>query len=325
MPTQEIWEGTEFVELLDDFKRQSKRLAVGAYGTAVQFRLKAFYHEKSVWEYQNSTGQVNPAGDKAMRQVVSEAADMCGASKLMTSFSGHGEEKLIKDPDWKPWFLERMSGKDSIPDTNFIYRHYCSNVLSSLLGENFDDLHFLLPRLTVLEIERRGNQSPEGSKDRRLAFYAAREVNFLRREISLFGMFPNMTVSMMTGFTEKAGRQLVDMWIRKEIHDAIQSRWLSSENLMFLTCDLMNALAAEAEGLQTCYFIRLPQESISIDRDNSEQLFGLILATVMMLDEIKLDIILSGDIVDSSFILKGMWEGKTTSQWYADCIQKTNC
>lgn len=303
--------------LLDRFKAESVKSAPGLF----QFRLKAFQGDNFLWEYQGATGKVISTEVENIKREVLEAIDICGASELRVSFSAYNEEKKVEGANWNEWFLDKVCLKYLIPDTNFIYRHYCSSVLYRHLGSEFNQLIFRLPRLVILEIEKRGNLALEGSKDKRLAFYAVREIEFLKQKAN-FELLSNIDASLVSSFTEKAGRKLVDMWIRKEIHDNIDRGYLGRHgDAIFLTCDLMNALAAEAEGLNTCYFSRLPQDSFFVEDDNSEQLFDLILATAIIFGEIKLDVILVGDTVHCSLILRGMWNGKTTSQWFTDCIQ----
>lgn len=313
-------ERDEFIQsFLNRFKAESVRFAPGLF----QFRLKAFQGDNFLWEYQGATGKVIPTEVENIKREVLEAIDTCGASKLMVSFSAYNEEKKVEAANWNEWFLDKVHLKFLIPDTNFIYRHYCSSVLYRHLGSDFNQLIFRLPRLVILEIEKRGNLASEGSKDKRLAFYAVREIEFLKQKTRAnFKPLSNIDASLVSSFTEKAGRKLVDMWIRKEIHDNIDRGYLGVHgDAIFLTCDLMNALAAEAEGLNTCYFSRLPQDSFFVEDNNSEQLFDLILATAIIFGEIKLDVILVGDTVHCSLILRGMWNGKTTSQWFTDCIQ----
>jgi hypothetical protein len=54
-----------------------------------------------------------------------------------------------------------------------------------------------------------------------------------------------------------------------------------------------------------------------------QQLFDLIFASTMILGKIRIDIVLTDDVVHKSFTLEGIWNGKTTSQWYSDCIKAT--
>ena len=83
---------------------------------------------------------------------------------------------------------------------------------------------------------------------------------------------------------------------------------------------MLNAMAAEAEALFTCYFSRIPQETFLVGRHNVAQLSTFLIANAVIFNEIKLQIVLGGEVY-RSYILKGMWEGKTTSQWYDDNIK----
>jgi hypothetical protein len=328
MSSAEIWKRGEFVELLQDLMRRSARAAPSPYSRPAQFRLRTFCGEKAIWEYSGSTGQVTLGNDNDANQNALDAVDICGASKLTASFSSDGAEKKLDANNWKEWFLEKALGKFLIPDTNFIYRHYASKILCPILKEDFNRLIFRLPRLVVLEIERRGNMAKKQPKEKRLSFFAAREINFLRQRMGSgfsFEMLSNIDASLMTGFTETAGKQLTDMWIRKEIHDAMEAGMLGSQQgIVFLTCDLMNALAAEAEGLPSCYFSRLTQDKVFIDQSDHAKIFDLILATAMIFEKVRLDVMLTVDKNYESFFLRGMWTGKTTSQWYSDCIEVSN-
>jgi hypothetical protein len=318
-----VFEHNELVELLNEFRLTSFRTAPGL----VQFRLKVFHNNKILWEYQGSTDSIVSGSDQPLSESVREALDMSGATELKTSFPG--EEKKLSSSDWNEWFLRKTSldekgHKYLVPDTNFIYRHYSSKVLARHLDSAFSDCLFLLPNLVVLEIERRGNQSSQRSKDKgkdkRTSFYATSEIYFLRQKTK-FLMLPVLSASLMSSFSEKAGRGLVDMWIRREVHDAIDKRYYHYETVVFLTCDLMNALAAEAEGLETCYFSRMPQDSFFVQ--DLEQLSDLLLATAIVHEKIRVDVIVKEDIVAYSYVFEGVWSGKTTSQWYSDCVKVT--
>jgi hypothetical protein len=303
--------------MLKEFRLNS----IGRVPRFVQFRLKVFHNDKMLWEYQGRKDAIVSGSDEPLSESVLEALDMSGATELKTSFPG--EEKKLNSPGWKDWFLSKTyldnkHPKYLVPDTNFIYRHYSSTILARQLGSAFTDLNFLLPNLVILEIERKGNLNK--GKDKRMSFYAAREIYFLKQK-TRFSMLPPLFPSLMSSFSEKAGKGLVDMWIRKEIHDVVENDFYSNESIMFLTCDLMNALAAEAEGLETCYFSKMPQGSFFVQ--DKEQLSDFLLATAIVHEKIRVDVILKGDIVDYSYVLEGIWNGKTTSQWYSDCVKTT--
>jgi hypothetical protein len=295
--------------MLTALEQESMRRALGHF----QFRMKAFSQQKLVWEYNGSSGEISSQKPDSILDIFT----MCGAIKLVASFSGKMGQKKLEASDWKEWFLSRAGDCHLIPDTNFIRNHYCSSTLSRILGDSFKKLRFRMSRLVVLEIERQGNQKNEMEK--RLAFYAAREIDFFKKNVD-FGPLPDAGDKLITSFPTQAGEGFTDMWIRREIHNAIQ---MGIRPTLFLTSDLMNALAAEAEGLETCYFARLPQDSFCIDADYPSQLFDLILATAIKFNDVQLDIILTGDDVFQSYNLQAMWSGKTTSEWYSDSISVT--
>lgn len=311
---------TELAKELTDLKLRSLGQMSGlvwdpeiirAAPNILKFNLRASNQGINIWEYTGSTGEI--ALEKPENDL--EIVDMCGAIKQICSFSVKLGQKLLDDADWKDWFLSRARDCYLVPDTNFILNHHCSNLLSRILGQDFKLLKFRIPRLVILEIERQGNQKDEMKK--RFAFYAAREIAFLKNAKD-FGPLPDAGDELITSFPKKAGEGFTDIWIRREIYWAVQT---GIRPILFLTGDLMNALAAEAEGLETCYFSRLPQERFFIDLVSSEQLVDLILATAMKFNNIVLDIILNGETVHKSLKVQGMWSGKTTSEWYSDSVK----
>ena len=148
-----------FTELLGAFRTEGFRRNYS------HFRLKAFSKQTLLWDYV-STGKL----DVEKPDSIIDILNMCGATKLVTSFSGKMGQKQIDASDWKEWFLSRAMSCTLIPDTNFIFNHYCSGLLSRVLGDNFKKLKFRIPRLVVLEIERQGNKKT--GMEKRLAFYA---------------------------------------------------------------------------------------------------------------------------------------------------------
>jgi hypothetical protein len=70
-----------------------------------------------------------------------------------------------------------------------------------------------------------------------------------------------------------AGQGFADAWIRREISYNMGSlQWqhvvrrdeIERSNVIFVTCDLMNALAANAENLNTFYFYRLEEDKVNL-------------------------------------------------------------
>lgn len=80
----------------------------------------------------------------------------------------------------------------------------------------------------------------------------------------------NLDLSLIQSFTPLAGQGYADLWIRKEIHESLHEYddmikgQVKRSRIVFLTCDLMNALSAVAENLNTFYFFRLEENSINL-------------------------------------------------------------
>lgn len=273
--------------------------------------------------------------DHQSRENLLDSLDRVGAFDLVSDFlpststkglisstlNEIGSSKETNEKGWTKWFLRliRVVKAHSrslvlVPDTNFFMRHYCSSILLPLLGqEDFRKLRFRLPRLVIFEIEAICNRAKKGSPKKRLAFYAIREVLFLMQQFAAH--FPEVDINLLTGFSKIAGKGFADSWIRREIHDFIEFK---GEGVIFLTADLMNALAATAEGLDVFYFAK-KDENVKPIR-NIEQLAELIIDIAITFEKIKIDVIV-GNEPKASLLVEGMWRGKTPSDWQKDCIR----
>jgi len=179
----------------------------------------------------------------------------------------------------------------------------------------------MLPRVILLNIERQGNLTNDTST-KHLAIYAANEIDFLKHNTD-FDILPNLELSLIANLSSKLEREVVNMWVRREIHDSIKKikKTITIEfrydTIMYLTCDLMNALMAEAEGINICYFNRIPQGSFKVELT---KLFDLTIVTSMIYSKLKLDF-LAGDKVAKSYNVEGIWEGKTVSQYRSHSLR----
>jgi len=298
----------KFMQLLDDFKFNAK-----LYNSP--FTVKVSIDQKIIWTYDESKSMIILGGDENVQKNVLYLIDASGLSKLMTGFLEDNEEKEVSSPDWKNYFLQKTQYKYLIPDIGFIYSHYGSKVLSPLLGEELRHLMVMLPRVVLIDIEKRGNLTNDTST-KRLAIYAANEIDFLKHNTD-FDILPSLESSLMINFSRKLERELINMWVRKEIHDSIKKIKKTTtiefryDTIVYLTNDLINALMAEAEGINVCYFNRLPQDAFKVDLT---KLFDLIIVTSMIYGEVKLDFS-AGDKVTKSYNVEGIWEGKAVSQY----------
>lgn len=124
----------------------------------------------------------------------------------------------------------------------------------------------------------------------------------------------------MIEFSDRAGKGFSDMWIRKEIHDMIRTEKIIAKKTVFLTCDLMNSMAAEAEVLTSCYFSRYPQEYYALKRYEG-QFFDFVMANAVVFGKIKIELLDGNGTLKGSHIIESVWNGKTTAEWYSDCLR----
>lgn len=327
-----IWHRETLIQMLTRLFREEIAYAPHGRAHLVKLRLDFFHNSDNLYDFSATTGEIIvKTTDSKEKKDVLECLDLSGLLNLNTTFmprltAPSLKSKQTKNQGWAQWFLQAISEPEKlfiIPDTNILMRHYCSKILFRKLGEkNFGRLQFRIPRLDILEIERKVNQSKRGTKEKRVALYATREIMFLREHRA--ELLEPFDVSLLTSFPEKAGTKFVDAWIRREIHDFIRMKSkVYAGNVLFLTCDLMNALAAHAEGLRTCYFSRTDQERHFVEASvgNAEELADLIINSSIIFGQVRMDVYLIKDTLHRSLQLEGMWSGKTPYHWSNDSIR----
>ena len=267
------WDREELKKLIQEYR---------GIGSAT---LKATYKSLDLWEakVQRFDSQIfNLAKDTLLANRVINSLDRVGAIQLNIAEVRTKEIIRTTQNDWTEWFLKKgYLGFDSlthpaveiVPDTNFIMRRYGSGLLRRLGTDSFHKLRFRIPNLVILEIEAIYNRTNkkvidlqakpklEAKEEQELtkalfdnkeALIATKELMFLREKGA--NIIESNLEGVIRNFSENSGKAFVDMYIRKEIRDALKSQNL---NVQFSTCDLMNALSAVAEGIPTMYFSRL--------------------------------------------------------------------
>ena len=268
-------------------------------------------------------------------QDVLDALSCCGAFDISVSIGV--ESRNMSDSDWKNWFLDKIASKIMVFDTNFVIRHYFSGIIVPHFGkEELTKMSLLMPRMVILEIERLGNakqnENKRGKKslsvsksieekDKRLAFYATREIYDLRKMVT-YDLIPMYDPSSIVEFANRTGKGFGDAWIRKEIHDMIGHRHkgIDAEKIVLITCDLMNSMAAEAEGLTSCYFSRLPKNEFNVN-GYENQFCDFFVSNAVIFGGVNIDVLASNGETKDSFSVEGAWNGKTTSEWYSDSLR----
>jgi hypothetical protein len=305
---------SELIEALDfNAKLQSASLTIRTYRD-----------QDKVWEYDDASRSIKFQKELDLN---TQFFNVYNPSRITTCLSGERVGKLITAPDWKEFFLSKMSYKYLVPDIGFISSRYCSKLLSHILGPTLKNLIFAVPRLAMLEIEKMGYNTETGvqssSIDRSKAFYAMNEINFLKANTE-FTLFPPLDVSLMASFSSIDEGGHSGVWIRKEIADAtgkFKQRAIEFRNnvIVLLTCDPISSFAAEAEELGTCYFGTTSEETGIISFSDQAQLFDFILDTSMVYDNVRIDFcagdkvfrsygveVVSGNLLAPDFVLGGL-------------------
>jgi rRNA-processing protein FCF1 len=289
-----------------------------------RFKLDFFCGSENMFDFSGSTSKVNIKTSKELeRKDVMDCLARCGAisveGTIMTNDTAAPSEIGPKYFPRLDWWRDLQSFNYIIVDTNMLLRHYCSNVLLRLLKEtNFIKLHFRIPRLSILEIERQANEKKK-SKTKRLALFAMTEIMFLKANKA--ELLPQLDVSLLTSFLEKAGSHMIDAWIRREVHDFASRE--GYPQCLFMTRDLANGLAAWAEGLNSCYLSEREQDELFVETspEDTEQLAELILNAAVTFETIRMDIYTDGVTRDTSYQIEGIWSGKTPYHWRDDCVR----
>jgi len=192
--------------------------------------------------------------------------------------------------------------------------------MPALGSHDFQCVSFLIPRLALLEIERRYNETADAKaidklRKHRLAMYAVREILFLK-DLGVMEFLPNLDLHTLESFSRIAGEKFTDAWIRREISNYLQPGKTNASQddkpVIFATCDLMNALAASAEGLDVFFFSR-SQELDHYPYISAEKAAELIIDLAVSLGHIEI----------GAWKYDGMWSGKTLIDWKNDSVRAT--
>jgi hypothetical protein len=282
----------------------------------------------ALWEFSSrKRGHVTPivilSKDDLIKSKLIGSLERTGTSELMITNMSNAEQKKTNQAGWEEWFISHttlgfssliVSEVQLVPDTNFVKMCYGSGLLRRLGAKEFGKLQFSIPNLVVLEIEAIYNRaklkanSPKckdiekkkANMEMQESLLATKELMFLRhRGLGLLPTkFENSTIE---NFSTVAGKGMTDLFIRSEIRN-----W-KQDNIRFMTCDLMNSLAATAEGIPTFYFSRIGDEfHLSAERDVCMgQVADLIVDNTVLFGNIDL-------MISSSTGFKKL---KLTSRW----------
>ena len=175
------------------------------------------------------------------------------------------------------WFSNVTNNRILIPDTNTIMCRYISSLRFTIGDDLLRSLAINIPRLSVLEMERTANKLQINQtikkKKRDLLCLRLQELLFLKKNGAIFLL--ELEKETFEGFSRIANDQVTDSWIRREVHEKIKSEpYLKDSDkvrkVTLFTADLINALSAIAEGIDTMFISRIDYEKKSTRSSNLE-------------------------------------------------------
>lgn len=212
--------------------------------------------------------------------------------------------------DFDSWFVNLTENKILIPDTNTIMNRTLTSL--SFMSENdiLSNIVLQIPRLVILEMERKANQTGGNKAVKRKTFLSYVEL----MELKNFGAKPMRELERETliDFSSIAGAIHTDALIRREIKDAQKKDFDSgtTNDYTLITSDMVNSLSAIAEGINTIYISKIPKWDQRIREAKILQICKLIISTAALFEKISI----SGNSKKIEII--GIWEGKNNSDWF---------
>jgi hypothetical protein len=241
----------------------------------------------------------------------------------------HGIHTDLSRSDFGRSFIALVDDKRIVPDTNALMNRSLSGICE-LIGINVMSGKTIgISRLSMLELERIAGQSGMPQEDeeklqqKKAVMLAMSEVSYL---LNCGGnILPELSLDILTGFGNYSGKGLMDAWIRREVRKYFLDMAIDDERARegnarlpkkkgtFLTSDLISAMAANVEGIDTIYLSYLDDREIDGGDITLRQLTRLIIGVSIMFDSI---IVRSGS--DQKFA--GFWTGKTHDDWFNERI-----
>ncbi len=268
-------------------------------------------------------GRINWSPNSA--NIVRSAAERLGFIQVSTEFypSTNSQElarKGVKVDDhrhisWRGWFSEITKRRLLLPDTNIILKRTLTSVIipqlagAQLKGPNLP-FEIAIPRLAILELENlanRAHQSETASKGE--CFMAFNEIRVLKEQWSAKLTVP-LTIKELERFNLVAGKRMTDAFIRYEVK--------KFGNAIFLTRDMVSALAANSEDLDAIYMAPKYPEEMWLDSVGIEEMGEMITEVATDCSEVFLR-----QNKRPIFKIEGVWSGKNWFDYYKRRVRVT--
>src|SRR5215213_6823305 len=156
--------------------------------------------------------------------------------------------------------------------------------------------------------ERKGGASEKGriDKTKRKVMLASHELLFLKQQGAQF--LPELDAETFAGFSRMAGEKFSDAWISREAHQQVKKETYMIEStkvkrVTFVTSDLINALSAIAEDLDTIFLSRLAEHEKELERTaDVQKIARLVMISAVLFEEIRLS------SPQKTYRIKGIWK-----------------
>jgi len=225
-------------------------------------------------------------------------------------------DKMTTDEGFIEWFNGLINKKRIFPDTNILLNRTFSTLEESL-EKQFVNNSFEIPRLLILELEAQGNEKRDNNPSKDVSYLAG-----LKKRKALIGFsellyltsndaqpLGQLPIDTLTDFNDIAGKGRTDAWTRYEIRERYFQilRARSVPNFIFITADMVNSLAALAEGLDTIYISQIPDWKNKILSTNLKQISRFLINLSILYTELTVS------INSKKYNFKGFWNGITTT------------
>lgn len=276
------------------------------------------------------TGKVDWSENSA--SIVRDAAERINLVQISTEFYPSSLSMELsnvgvkfdsqRDDDWPNWFRKITSGACLLPDTNILLKR----TLTSVIFPRFISLRtrqlalpckVSIPRLSILELEDLANSSQEGREraSKGECFMAFNEVRVLTSKYGAT-LTPPLSAEEIRSFAEIKKLKFVDPLIREEIRRFGKT---SGNRVVFLTRDMVSALAANSEDLDAVYMSPKYPEQHSLNDVDIAKLTELVIEIATAISKIRLD---WDD--GESLQIEGIWSGKNWYDYYRRRVQITS-
>lgn len=238
--------------------------------------------------------------------------------------------RMSHSPDFMNLMKKWFETKVFVPDTNLIINHTVSAIELASDPNLFKSLQIAIPRLAVLELERKSNEnkpsdnscSKEEKKktmleNKRRNFLAFSELVYLQKKDNV-GLFPILPPQILAQFPTISSEHNADSWIRHEIQNYVPNMikeklskggagTAAPRSFILVTSDLINSLSASSEGIDSIYVSEVRDKNdLPKCLDGSLKQISRFLIILAVLSE-TIDLSINSTI----YRFQGFWQGIT--------------